>query len=76
MEDMGLDDAVEQLTTDEAEFPVNGRGGATGEAPRLGVIVRQGWVGVLEEGDCDLYESAGLIATATGARLTQPVVDP
>jgi hypothetical protein len=55
VEDVGLDDAVEDLTTNEAELAVNGSGGATGEVPGLAGVVREGRVGVLEVGDGDCW---------------------
>lgn len=51
VEDVGLDDAVKQVTTDETELAVNGCGGTTGKGPGGGVIVRQSGIGVLEESD-------------------------
>jgi hypothetical protein len=53
MQDVGLDNAVEQLTANEAEFPVDGCCGATGVGPGGGGVVRKRWVGVLEESDHD-----------------------
>lgn len=53
VEDVGLNDAVEELAADETEFAVNGCGGAAGEVPGLASIVGEGRVGVLEEGDGD-----------------------
>lgn len=54
VEDVGLDDAVEDLAADETEFAVNGGGGATSKVPGLAGVVREGRVGVLEvsDGDC------------------------
>lgn len=51
VEDVGFDDAVEKLAADETEFTVDGSGGATGEVPGFGLVVGEGWIGVLEEGD-------------------------
>jgi len=58
VQDVGLDDAVEEVPADEAEFPVDGRGGAAGEVPGGARVVRERGVGVLEEGDGDyrIYE--------------------
>merc|ERR1712072_12325 len=53
VQDVSLDDAVEEVTTDEAEFAVNGCGGATSEVPRATSVVRERGVGVLEVGDSD-----------------------
>ena len=59
VEDVGLDDAVEDLAADEAELAVNGCGGTTGEVPGLAGVVGEGGVGVLEvgDGDCEEYVS-------------------
>jgi hypothetical protein len=53
VEDVGLDDAVEDLAADETELAVNGGGGTTGKVPGLAGVVREGRVGVLEVGDGD-----------------------
>lgn len=53
VQDVGLDDAVEEVAADEAEFAIDGCGGATSEVPYVAGVVRQRWVGVLEEGDGD-----------------------
>jgi hypothetical protein len=50
---VGLDDTVEDVAADEAEVTVDGSGGTTGEVPDLGLVVREGRVGVLQEGDGD-----------------------
>ena len=50
---MGLDDAVEEVAADEAELTVDCCSCTAGEGPGLGIVVREGRVGVLEEGDCD-----------------------
>jgi len=55
VEDVGLDDAVEDLATNEAELAVNGSGGATSKVPGLAGVVREGRVGVLEVGDGDCW---------------------
>lgn len=55
VEDVGLDDAVEEVTADEAKLTVDGRGRATGEVPRLASVVRERRVGVLKVGDGDWY---------------------
>ena len=41
VEYMSLDDAVEQVAADEAEFAVDGCSRATGKGPSVSVIVRQ-----------------------------------
>jgi len=48
VEDVGLDDAVEDLAADETELAVNGSGGATSKVPGLAGVVGEGRVGVLE----------------------------
>lgn len=53
MQDVGLDNAVQQLATDEAELAVDGRGRTADVVPRLGGVMRERRVGVLEEGDGD-----------------------
>jgi hypothetical protein len=53
VKDVGFDNAVEESTTDEAEFAVDCCGGATGEGPGFGLVVRKRGIGVLEVGDCD-----------------------
>jgi hypothetical protein len=57
VQDMGLDDAVEELTTDEAKFAVDCCGGSTSVGPGRGCVVGESWVGVLEEGDHDWNRS-------------------
>jgi len=51
VEDVGLDDAVEEMATNEAKFAVDRSGGTTNVVPGFGRIMGEGWVGVLEEGD-------------------------
>ena len=51
VQDMSLDDAMEELTANEAEFAVNGGGGATSEVPNVTGIVWEGGIGMLEVGD-------------------------
>jgi hypothetical protein len=51
VQDVGLDDTVEELAADEAEFTVDCCGGTTGISPGLGSVVWESWVGMLEEGD-------------------------
>lgn len=53
VQDVGLDDAVEEVTTNEAEFAVNRCSGTTGEVPRTAGVVWERGVGVLEVGDSD-----------------------
>jgi hypothetical protein len=53
VQDVSLDDAVEEVTANEAHLTVNGGSGATNIVPLFGGVVRQGRVGVLEEGNGD-----------------------
>lgn len=53
VQDVGLDDAVEEVAADEAEVAVDGGGGAADVVPAAGLVVGEGGVGVLEVGDCD-----------------------
>lgn len=53
VEHVSLDDAVEEVATDEAEFAVDGGGGAADVVPGAGLVVGEGGVGVLEVGDGD-----------------------
>ena len=48
-----LNDAVQKVAPDEAEFAVDGGGGAAGKGPGVGFVVGERRVGVLEEGDGD-----------------------
>lgn len=84
VQDVGLDDAVQQVTADEAHLTIDGGGSATDKVPLLGSVVRQRGVGVLQEGDgncgrdkrsvsgnfCNCFRHEGIL------RLTEPVVDP
>ena len=56
VQNVSLDDTVEEVTTNEAKFAVNGCGGTTSKVPRAASVVRKRGVGVLEVGDSD-YES-------------------
>lgn len=84
---VGLDDAVEDVTTNEAEVTVDGGSSAAGEVPHLGLVVGEGGVGVLQEGNghCEKYTLVRLThlktrleltACRSDSRLTEPVVDP
>jgi len=53
VQDVGFDDAVEEVGADGPEVAVDGCGGAFGEGPCFGGVVGEGGVGVLEEGDGD-----------------------
>lgn len=57
---MSFDDAMEKRAAYEAEFPIDGCGGATGESPSLSSVMRNGRIGMLEEGNCHLIESVEL----------------
>lgn len=54
VKDVGLNDTVQDVTTNKAEVTVNGGSGSTGEVPHLGLVVRESGVGVLEvsDGNC------------------------
>ena len=51
VKDVGLNNAVHEMTADEAKFAVNGRGGTAGKGPCVGLVMRERRVGVLEERD-------------------------
>lgn len=51
VKNMGFNDAMEDVATDEAKVTINGSSSSTGEVPRLGLVVGEGGVGVLEESD-------------------------
>lgn len=53
VQNVGLNDTVEDVTADETEVTIDGGGGSTGEVPDLGLVVGEGGVGVLEEGNSD-----------------------
>jgi len=48
---MSLNDTVQELPSDEAEFTIDSRSGTTSEVPGLRVVVGESGVSVLEEGD-------------------------
>lgn len=52
MADVGADDVMEEMGIDEAKVTVNGGSGTAGEGPGVVVVMGEGAVGVLEEGDC------------------------
>lgn len=56
VENVGFDDAVEQVTTDEAKLTVDRCGRSASEVPRVRFVMRQCRIGVLEESDCDCKE--------------------
>lgn len=51
VQDVGFNDAVEQVSTNKAEFTINCRRGAASEGPSVGRIVWQGRISVLEVGN-------------------------
>lgn len=51
VQDVGLNDTVEDVATDEAEVTVDGGSSAAGKVPHLGLVVGEGGVSVLQEGD-------------------------
>lgn len=53
VQDMSLDDAMEKLSSDEAEFTIDCGCCSSGVCPGLSSIVRKLRIGVLEVGDCD-----------------------
>lgn len=50
MQDVCADGTVEKVLVDEPELAVDSGSGATQETPGAGGVVRQGEIGVLEEG--------------------------
>jgi hypothetical protein len=58
MENMGLNNAMQESSSDEAEFSINGRRSPSSISPRGGRVVRKGGVSVLEEGDGNCFMSA------------------
>lgn len=53
VQDVSLDDAVEDVTADEAKVTVNGGGSTASKGPHFRLVVGESGVGVLEEGDGD-----------------------
>ena len=53
MKNMGLDDAMEEGTTDETKLPINRCSGATSVCPGMRIVMRKSRIGVLEICDCD-----------------------
>jgi hypothetical protein len=62
VQNVGLDDTVEDVATDETEVTIDGGGGSTGEVPDLGLVVGEGGVSVLEEGNGDYVNVKMLIS--------------
>ena len=57
VQNVGFDDAVEDVAAHESKVTVNGGGSPAGKAPHLRLVVRQSWVSVLQEGDGDCGSS-------------------
>jgi hypothetical protein len=55
VKNVGLNDAVEKLTSNETEFTVDSCGSSTGISPGLSIVVRKSWVSVLEVGDSNYF---------------------
>ena len=53
MQDVGLDDAVEDVAADEAKLTIDRGSSPASEVPGLTGVVRKGGIGVLEVGDRD-----------------------
>lgn len=48
MKDVSFNDAVQELTTDEAKFAINSGSSTTNVVPSFGRVMGQRWVGVLK----------------------------
>lgn len=66
VQDVGLNDTVEDVAADETEVTIDGGSGATGEVPDLGLVVGEGGVSVLEEGNGDYMNVRMLISEILG----------
>ena len=53
VQDMGFDDAVEEMTPNEAHLSVDCGSRSTCEGPGMGCVVRQSGISMLEVGDCN-----------------------
>lgn len=51
VQDVCLDDAMEEMAADEAKLTVDSRSGTANKVPRIGGVMGQGGVGVLQESD-------------------------
>ena len=51
MENVGFNDPMEKMAANETKFTVNRCGGATGECPSTGFVMRQRRIGMLKEGN-------------------------
>lgn len=52
VQNVGLDDAVEEVSADESHLTINGGSGAADKVPFLVSVVGESRIGVLKEGDC------------------------
>lgn len=52
VQDVCADNVVEEPVVDKADVSVDCGGGSANEVPLLGVVVGEGTVDVVEEGDC------------------------
>jgi hypothetical protein len=57
VEYVGLDDAVEELSSDEAELAVNGSRGSANVGPGLAIIMGKGRISMLKVGNGNLIRS-------------------
>lgn len=51
MQDMGLDEVVEEMATDEAEVAVDGSGRTKSKSPNSIIVMRERGISVLKEGN-------------------------
>lgn len=58
VQDVGFDDSVEQRAADEPELAVDGGCSSASETPRLGSVMSDRGIGVLQVCDCDLVISS------------------
>ena len=63
---MGFDDTVEHVAANEAEIAVDGCGSAACKAPRLGLVVGQRRVGVLQVRDCHCKQCISVASVGAG----------
>jgi hypothetical protein len=71
-----LDNAVEDVATDETKFAVNSGSSSLDEGPVLGFVVRCVRVSVVEICDGDYFRSASVFTVRVLLMLTNPVVHP
>jgi len=48
VEHVCVHDIVEKKATENSKVTIDGRGCAAGEGPGVGIVVREGWIGVME----------------------------